>query len=80
MNIQTVITNLRNTIAGKEKMLTHMNEYRVYASEGQVMAHNATVEFLKINIDELKRILQDLEVCIPGDPHSNMPEGWRISK
>ena len=63
MNIHTVRDNLKNTIAGKEQMLAYMNEYRVYATEGQVMAHNATVEFLKINIDELKRILQDVETC-----------------
>jgi len=64
MNIQTVQANLRNTIAGKEKMLAHMNENCGYASTGQVMAHNATVEFLKVNIDELKRILTDVELCM----------------
>lgn len=63
MNIQTVANNLRNTIASKEQMLAHMNENCGYASTGQVMAHNATVEFLKVNIDELKRILQDVEKC-----------------
>lgn len=63
MNIQTVAKNLRKTIADKEKMLAHMNEYRVYASTGQVMVHNATVEFLKINIDELKKILANVETC-----------------
>jgi len=61
MNIQTVAENLRNTIAGKEMLLAYKNEHRVYATEIQVAAHNATVEFLKINIDELKRILQDVE-------------------
>jgi hypothetical protein len=63
MNLSTVANNLRATIAGKEQMLAHMNENCGYASTGQVMAHNATVEFLKINIDELKRVLRDVEQC-----------------
>jgi hypothetical protein len=32
--------------------------------EGEVMARRATIEFLTINIKELKRILQDVEQCI----------------
>ena len=68
MNIQTVADNLRNTIAGKEKMLAHMNENCGYASTGQVMAHNATVKFLEVNIAELQRILTDVEQCIPKEP------------
>ena len=68
MNIQTVADNLRNTIAGKEKMLAHMNENCGYASTGQVMAHNATVKFLEVNIAELQRILTDVEQCILKEP------------
>lgn len=67
MNIQTVKANLRNTIAGKEKMLDAMNPNNPYSeefkSEGEVMARRATIEFLKINIGELKRILADVEQC-----------------
>ena len=66
MNIQTVANNLRNTIAGKEKMLT---EYRVkrYAKDVtnvEQIAAIYTTEFLEMNIAELKRILQDVEQCI----------------
>ena len=64
MNIQTVAENLRNTIAGKEKMLADYQEVRKLASRGEDMALYATVSFLKVNIAELKRILQDLEQCI----------------
>ena len=64
MNIETLAQNLRNTISGKENMLAHMYENHIYESTGQVMAHNATVEFLKINIAELHSILQDVEQCI----------------
>ena len=70
MNLQTVITDLRNTIAGKEKMLA---EYRCALAAsylgptpiaGTEMAFVATIKFLEINIDELRRILQDVEQCI----------------
>jgi hypothetical protein len=68
MNIQTVASNLRNTIAGKEQMLEAMHPNNPYTEEfmgeGEVMARRATIEFLKINIAELKRILQDVEQCI----------------
>jgi hypothetical protein len=56
MNIQTVANNLRNTIKGKEEMLTMLNSRRVI--------DNVAIKFLTINIDELKRILQDVEQCI----------------
>lgn len=79
MNIQTVRDNLRNTIAGKEKMLASLNPNNPYSeefkSEGEVMARRATIEFLKINIAELKRILADVEVCC--EQHSEM--GWMIN-
>ena len=56
MNIQTVASNLRNTIAGKEEMLTMLNSRRV--------VDNVAIKYLTINIDELRRILQDVEQCI----------------
>lgn len=82
MNLQTVITNLKQTIAGKEEALALFESRRdIPRAPGDQMAIVASIEFLKINIDELKRILQDVEQCIPaGDPQSNMPEGWMISK
>lgn len=77
MNIQTVAENLRKTIAGKEKMLAGLNPNNPYSeefkSEGEVMARRATIEFLKINIAELKRILQDVEQCVEKD----VEQSWR---
>jgi hypothetical protein len=65
MNIQTVADNLRRTIARKEMMLaTYENPSVGRHSAGGQAAMTATVEFLKINIDELKRVLQDVEQCI----------------
>ena len=66
MNIQTVADNLKNTIAGKEKYLAEMDNINMMAiSSGEAMAHRATYDFLRINIDELRRILQDVEQCRP---------------
>jgi hypothetical protein len=66
MNIQTVKTNLEKTIAGKEELLKHIHAKMLYEDvTGNVMANRATHDFLELNIDELKRILQDVEQCIP---------------
>ena len=56
MNISTVAENLRNTIAGKEELLANLKSRRI--------PPEATIKFLEVNIDELKRILQDVEQCI----------------
>lgn len=63
MNIYIVRDNLKNTIAGKEKMLDDYRKARELATSTEDIALYATVEFLKANIDELKRILADVEVC-----------------
>ena len=70
MNIETVRDNLRNTIAGKERMLAQYQSALAcsYAGPtpppGAEMACIATIQFLEVNIDELKRVLQDVEVCV----------------
>jgi hypothetical protein len=56
MNIQTVATNLRKTIADRETTLTTLKDRRV--------PPEVSIHYLEINIDELKRILQDVEQCI----------------
>ena len=54
MNIYTVRDNLKNTIAGKEELLALCPETE----------KNINIRaFLKVNIDELKSILQDVEQC-----------------
>ena len=64
MNIQTLADNLRATIAGKETMLDQLIQRKDVKREfHDQVAYFSTVEFLKVNIDELKRILQDVEVC-----------------
>lgn len=65
MNIQTVAQNLRNTIAGKEQHLKTLNRTLATAdldnTERTVI--RTTSMFLEVNLDELKRILQDVEQC-----------------
>ena len=64
MNLQTVITNLKRTIAGKEEALALYESRRdIPRAPGDQMAIVATIEFLKISIGELNRILDDLVEC-----------------
>jgi hypothetical protein len=63
MNIHTVRDNLKNTIAGKEKLLEAHRKVLCLGTMAEDAALYATVSFLAVNIDELKRILQDVEVC-----------------
>ena len=71
MNIQTVADNLKRTIANKEQMLADLEVPIVPGPER--MAKSAVAEFLAINIDELKRILVDIEKCIARD----VEQSWR---
>jgi hypothetical protein len=66
MNIQTVKQNLRNTIAGKEDLLAVFTKPENYdwLPQPDKTARDAVNAFLKVNIDELKRILADLEQCV----------------
>jgi len=74
VNIKTVADNLRNTIAGKEQMLAQIKEDLPKITDHTT--HHVsfvTSEFLKVNIDELKRILQDVEQCHPEWNQFNCP-------
>jgi len=75
MNLQTVAENLRNTIAGKEKYLAQVDSALAegVASSQLRIALSTTQEFLQINIDELKRILSDVEKCVDKD----VEQSWR---
>jgi hypothetical protein len=67
MDKQTIVKNLKNTIAGKEKMLA---EYRSALALsylgptpllGSELACVATIKFLEVNLGELNNILADVE-------------------
>ena len=60
MNIQTVIANLLNTIEGKEEALALYESRRdIPRAPADQMAIVATIEFLKLNLQELNTILND---------------------
>lgn len=70
MNIYTVRDNLKRTIAGKEKYLA---EWEAVKASADPMMHQTIIGMLKINIDELKRILADVEQCVAKD----VEQSWR---
>ena len=75
MNIQTVATNLRVTIAGKEKLMSEWSNADMVTTADRI--HRAgIVGMLELNINELKRILQDIEQCEPSLPG----EGYNYEK
>lgn len=71
MNMQTtagllrIAGDLRRTIAGKEMLLATYENPSVNPYAEIVKA--TMIQMLEINIDELKRILQDLEQCIGAE-------------
>jgi hypothetical protein len=70
MNIQTVLDNLDQTIAGKENMLLAIVQERTFVGlrDGEDAALRTTAQLIKINIDELRCIRADLALC--GQPAS----------
>ena len=73
MNISTVAENLRNTIAGKELLVAH---YRKVAANQGATLDNVNIVFagfVQDNVDELKRVLQDVEQCVAKD----VEQSWR---
>lgn len=68
MTIYTIRDNLIRTIEGKEKHLEGLRQcirdLDALDDQGDSWFRaTVTVEFLQINVDELKRILADVEVC-----------------
>lgn len=73
MNIHELRDNLKRTIAGKEALLVEYTDMRdslykgLDAYQELYATWHTTVSMLEINIDELKRILADVEVCCEQD-------------
>lgn len=68
MKIQTVAENLRNTIVSKEAYLVEvrkmLNDHGKYLTVREKELQMQTESYLVVNIDELRRILQDVEQCV----------------
>ena len=79
MNIHTIRDNLKRTIAGKELLLVEYTNMRdslykgLDAYEQLYAVWHATVEMLTENINELRRILADVEVCC----EQAVTDSWR---
>lgn len=63
MTIHKVEENLRNTIKGKQAFLDEMQSQTLPDDQLDKIVLTCTIEFLKINIEELKLILTDIEEC-----------------
>ena len=74
MNIETVAENLRKTISGKEKFLKEVKQAVLNTQGTSHHVAATTARFLEINVDELKRILQDVEQCL-SDKVNNASAG-----
>jgi len=79
MNIQTVAENLRNTIEGKEKHLAEMKENYLLPTMTGSMALSTAIKFLAINIDELKKILADVEQCMADNKEFSTWAHWQTN-
>ena len=64
MNIETIAENLRNTIKGKEQLLQATFEKSQFGTYPKTLMYKGMCEVLEININELERILQDVESCL----------------
>lgn len=80
MNIETIRDNLKNTIAGKVAAIGEYEKrrWKLLQLEGagaamEAHAVYATIEFLRINIEELKAILADVEQLVAAD----VERSWR---
>ena len=66
MNIYTVRDNLKNTIAGKEEHLAKLipnAQEAVTPFVADRIAIKTAIQYLSVNIGELRRILEDVEQC-----------------
>jgi len=59
MNIFTIRNNLKNTMMGKKLLLAEYNA----GKDESALVRDVMVQVLKINIDELSKILESVEIC-----------------
>lgn len=59
MNIYTVRDNLKNTILGKKLLLAEYNA----GKDESALVRSVMTQVLKMNIDELSKILESVEIC-----------------
>lgn len=69
MDIYKVRDNLKNTIKGKELLLSQLNGCE----------NKFTREFVETNIKELKTILTDVNLCCDKETDRDIADGWEHS-
>lgn len=79
MNISTVAANLRQMIAGKQAQLERLRkliaDLDALDDQGDSWFRaTVVVEFLTINIDDLKKILADIEACATEQSWRDNPD------
>ena len=72
MNIRTVVENLRNIIASKERLYQTYSSDMDYASMSEAYIIRAKRQLVQDNIAELKKILADVEACATE-------QSWRLN-
>lgn len=75
MKIHEVQENLKNTIAGKEAYLARENENRQSEDAHVRMVAYTVTKMLEVNIEELKRILQDVDKAV--EQYNEL--GWALN-
>lgn len=63
MSINKIRENLQNTIAGKERLLEGFINISNKSKGEEKIVFDTTAKFLEMNINELKKILKDVEEC-----------------
>lgn len=61
MKLSSIITRLEDTIAQKTKYLAELEEAIEVATLGEEIALYATIDFVKMNICELGRVVDNLK-------------------
>lgn len=65
MNVKTVISNIDNTILGKEMLRKELcNALQQSSSTVTNEMFSAVIGFLDVNLKELRAIKSDLEECV----------------
>ena len=68
MDLTTILSNLDNIIDGKLSLLGQLRTQQKDAHHMDVRLH-VTIEFLRLNIDELQKIRNDLKLISPTKEH-----------
>lgn len=63
--LEKIKNNLEQTIADKTALMEQYERYiDIVGSDVEKLVYKTSAEFLRINLDELEAILNDIEECI----------------